>query len=143
MKLKILAFAFALVVAVLFSRQCQAQYSNTCGAASFYLYGNYQNQEVLLHSIGINGNSYNGNPSLYFYSALTSTNAPIGTVVAQMVAINGVFQDGPSSFLLPNSPELQQLLQNVLLWGYNSYNTVNLGLHKPISTRLNRVAVDR
>ena len=115
------------MVTILFSRQCQAQYPNTCGAASFYLYGNYQNQEVLLHFIGINGNSYNGNASLYFYNALISTNAPIGTVVVQVVATNGIPQDGPATFLSPNSEEFQSVVSEVIIWGAMNYWYFNFG----------------
>lgn len=135
--MKTLIFAAAIMVFGLFACESQAQ-SNSCGAASFNLYGNYQNQQVRLYFIGIDGNLYNNlvnnlqgnyaNPqAAYLYNALTSPNAPLGTVVAQVVTTNGIPQNGPNSFLPPNSPELQQLLQNALLWGYNSYNNVNLG----------------
>ena len=121
-----LVLATAMMFASL-ANECQAQ-SNPCGAASFYLYGNYQNQEVLLHFIGINGSLYNGNPSEYLYDALLSsiysnTNAPIAEITAQIVInSNGVAQDGPLTFISPSSPHLQELAKEVLLWGFNYYN---------------------
>ena len=148
MKLKMLIFAGAVMLFASFTRQCQAQ-SNPCGAASFTFYGNFQNQQVRLWFIGIDGNLYNnlvnslqGSQLLqaaqaaYLYNALTSPSAPLGTVIAQVVVTNGITQNGPNTFLAPNSPELQQLLQNALLWGYNSYNNVNLGFTNQLAIEL-------
>jgi uncharacterized repeat protein (TIGR03803 family) len=145
MKTKLIVFAITMMLAS-FARECQAQ-SNPCGAANFTFYGNYQNQQVRLYFIGVDGNLYNnlvnnlqGNyadpQAAYLYNALTSPNAPIGIVVAQVVMTNGIPQDGPNTFLPPNSPELQQLLNNALLWGYNSYNNVNLGFTNTLATDL-------
>ena len=120
MKLNILTFATAVVLLTFSGHQCQAQ-SIPCGADSFYLYGNYQNQQVLLHFIGINGSAYNGNAQEYLYTVLNSTNATIGAIVAQVVLVNGAPQDGPNTFLAPNSTEFQSVLKEALIWGYMDY----------------------
>jgi hypothetical protein len=107
-------FIAVIMMFTLFVRECQAQ-PPACGAASFYLYGNYQNDEILLHFIGINGSTYSGNGQGYLYTALNFTNASIGAVVAQVVAVNGVSQDGPSTFLAPNSAEFQSVVSEALI----------------------------
>jgi uncharacterized repeat protein (TIGR03803 family) len=137
MKVKMLIFAGAVMLFASFARECQAQ-SNLCGAASFTFYGNFQNQQVRLYFIGVDGSLYNtlannlaGNyadpQAAYLYDAIMNSNNPIASVVAQIVVnSNGVAQDGPNTFVAPNSPQLQSMLQEALVWSYMHYWYSNL-----------------
>ena len=136
MKTKMLVLATAMMFASL-ANECQAQ-SNPCGAASFTFYGNLQNQQVRLYFIGVDGSLYNtladnlaGNyadpQAAYLYDAIMNSNNPIASVVAQIVVnSNGVAQDGPGTFVAPNSPQLQSMLQEALVWSYMQYWYSNL-----------------
>ena len=132
MKTKMFVFAATIMAFALIACQSQAQ-SNPCGAASFTFYGNFQNQQVRLYFIGVDGNLYNtlannlaGNyadpQAAYLYDAIMNSNNPIASVVAQIVMnSNGVAQDGPNTFVAPNSPQLQSVLQEALVWSYMQY----------------------
>ena len=107
MKTKMLVLATAMMFASL-ANECQAQ-SNPCGAASFTFYGNFQNQQVRLYFIGVDGNLYNtlannlaGNyadPQAAYLYNVVANNSPIASVIEQIVVnSNGIPQDGPNTF---------------------------------------------
>ncbi|MGD0904610.1 MAG: hypothetical protein ABR924_16865, partial [Terracidiphilus sp.] len=137
MKLTIVFLIAAITFYTLSGRECQAQ-TPPCGATSFYLYGNYQNQEVLLHFIGINGSAYSGNPLAYLYTALNfPENAPVGAVVEQVVSANGVPQDGPGTFLASNSAEFTNVLYEALIWAAMDYWYFQFGGQSAMSSDQN------
>ena len=148
MKLKMLTSAVAIMAAVLSSQHCQAQ-SNPCGAARFTFYGNFQNQQVRLYFIGVDGSLYNtlannlaGNyadpQAAYLYDAIMNSNNPIASVVAQIaVNSNGVAQDGPGTFVAPNSSQLQSMLQEALVWSYMQYWYSNMNQQSEMNLEQN------
>lgn len=147
MKLKIFVPTAVMMFALL-GYNCQAQ-SNICGAANFAFYGNFQNQQVRLNVIGINGDLYNtladnlaGNyadpQAAYLYDAIMNSNDPVVSVVAQItVNSNGIAQDGPSTFIAPSSPQFQNALQEILVWSYMQYWYSNLNQQSEINLEQN------
>ncbi len=92
-----------------------------CGATAFSVYGNVGNEEVMVRFIGVNNSLYTGNPQEYLYLALNSTNAYIDAAIVQIVAVNGVAQDGPATYVAPNSAAFKSILGEALIWNAAYY----------------------
>ena len=102
-----------------------------------------------LYFIGVDGSLYNtlannlaGNyadpQAAYLYDAIMNSNDPIASVVAQIVVnSNGVAQDGPGTFVAPNSPQLQSMLQEALVWSYMQYWYSNMNQQSEMNLEQN------